>query len=108
MLCGYFYEFRATDPALRDMQTIADMLDAGTAACGAKKFPWRPLAGSACPASGQRLPCAASDASDVRLTLLIVLERDAKHPDASSFLQVTSIDSEANPVCPAQIGSKGF
>jgi hypothetical protein len=37
-------------------------------------------------------------ASDIRLTILIALERDAKHPDASGYLEVQSIDTETNPV----------
>lgn len=37
-------------------------------------------------------------ASDVRLTILLALERDAKHADAQGYLNVSQVDSETNPV----------
>lgn len=36
-------------------------------------------------------------ASDVRMTILIAMERDAKHKDAQGYINITSADSATNP-----------
>lgn len=46
----------------------------------------------------QTLVFKAAAASDLRVTILLGLERDAKHPGASASLMVSSVDSETNPV----------
>lgn len=37
-------------------------------------------------------------ADDLRVTILLSLERDAKHADAEGYLNVSQVDSETNPV----------
>jgi hypothetical protein len=37
-------------------------------------------------------------ATEVRLTILLALERDAKHPQAEGYLNVSQVDSETSPV----------
>lgn len=37
-------------------------------------------------------------ATDVRLTILLALERDAKHPQGEGYLNISQVDSETSPV----------